>query len=769
MGWGPYDVLKATLWIQAASLIVLTSLLADSGAWIGTIITATGLCFVITGIGAAFKKSLGYLYSYATLVGVWGLLAIIHTLLICGLVSVPASTINPVLVLGQRIVNNSSDPMKIALPALYAVQALAWCISLVCLVCLRVAEDDPTLGFDIQKRRSTRKKSSVTHKLGAAQQTADGYRKSSRISQRLFGWRRSVVAPLSRSSPSSCPDPEKQDRQEVPPQHAIYDLEEPHLGWATEEGRDSNDSSTIYFPRGRRISQVVVTFKNTTEEEEEEEAEEYEYPEKVHSSSHHAVTCADEASATKHRQFSAAGNNDLEARRVLIADPVDAFVKLPFTHPGESLSDMIFKVVQQPLFNEPSLKDKVSTIVTRELAGRVSNESDLTDADTKAESPTLSTTTTLDGHGATNERDHGQEQDHAVECLAMTTAAGSSVNLSKDQLEQLEQLQQQRKQNAAAWQLLMEQDQQQEAQEQDDSEEVLSVDPKKPSFSAFPVVPARRSSFGRTLAERLESIGEDEESDLGDDVLNRCKQSSGYGANEPRMQPNTSASHPFSDSSSSSTAGASSPGFEPVPPPRPKPSLASIPLQYWRNRGNSNQQTHDDPTSGTSLSQSPSPSSSISFNLVSSFSKKKKQQQPSATPPPPLLAPHIPPIVPTIVLHPDDEDGEPARVLSDLEIEYLSTMPATPLRLLVQPWDENEEDEYYDDYHQEYEQDDGGEDSDETFDQVVPAQASEIKVCEGSDTDYYDPYALDVPINLEIDLQGLEHGELAKTTAYGYI
>ncbi|KAF9950573.1 hypothetical protein BGZ70_001302, partial [Mortierella alpina] len=661
---------------------------------------------------------------YATLVGVWGLLAIIHTLLICGLVSVPASTINPILVLGQRIINNSSDPMKIALPALYAVQALAWCISLVCLVCLRVAEDDPTLGFDIQKRRSTKKKSSVTttHKSGAAQQTADGYRKSSRISQRLFGWRRSVVVPLRRNHPPSCPDPEKQDRQEDPSQHAIYDLEEPHLGWATEEGRDSNDSSTIYFPRGRRISQVVVTFKDTTEDEEDED----EYPEKP-----------PVQTKPKHMQFSAAGNNDLEARRVLIADPADAFVKLPFTHPGESLSDMIFKVVQQPLFNEPSLKDKVSTIVTRELAGRVSNESDLTDADTKAESPTLSTTTTLDGHGATNERDLGQEQDHAVERLAMTTTAGSSVNLSKDQLEQLEQLQQQRKQNAASWQLLMEQDQQQEAQEQDDRE------------------------------ERLESIGEDEESDLGDD-LDRCRQNNGYGAGEPSMQPNTTAPHPFSNSSSSSTAGASSSsGFEPVPPPRPKPSLASIPLQYWRNRGNSNQQVNDDPTPGISPSHSPSPS--ISFNLVSTFSKKKKQQSSSTTsPPPPLRAPHIPPIIPTIVLHPDDEDGEPARVLSDLEIEYLSTMPATPLRLLVQPWDENEEDEYYDDYHQEYEQEEGGEERGETFDQVVAASTSEIKVCEAGDMDYYDPYALDVPINLEIDLQGLEHGDLAKTT-YGYI
>ncbi|KAF9954890.1 hypothetical protein BGZ72_004176 [Mortierella alpina] len=561
-----------------------------------------------------------------------------------------------------------------------------------------------------------------------------------------------MVAPLKRSNAPSCSDPEKDVRQEDPSQHAIYDLEEPQRGWTAEEGRESNDSSTIYFPRGRRISQVVVTFKDSIDGE---------YPEKAHPSSTHAATVADAASATKQLKYPEAENNVLEARRVMITDPAETFVKLPFTQPGESLSDMIFKVVQQPLFNEPSLKDKVSTIVTRELAGRVSNESDLTDAETKAESPTLSTTTTLDGHGhAANERDHGQEQDHAVEGLAMTTAAGSSVNLSKDQLEQLEHLQQQRKQNAASWQFLMEQDKQQEAQEQDDREEVLSVDPKKPSFVSFPVVPARRSSFGRTLPERLESIGEDEESDLRDDV-DRCIQSNSYCADEPSMQLNITATHPFSDSSST---GAPCSGFEPVPPPRPKPSLASIPLQYWRNRSNSNQQLNDDPAPGTS----PSPSSSLSFNIVNTFSKKKKQQQQPTTPPPPLRAPHIPPIIPTIVLHPDDEDGEPARVLSDLEIEYLSTMPPTPLRLLVQPWDENEDDEYYDDYHQEYEQDGATEDRGDLTAPRVSALEGEITVSDTGDTDYYDPYALDVPINLEIDLQGLEHGDLAKTT-YGYI
>src|SRR5690606_22066687 len=107
MGFSPYSALKVSLWLQAVrqkiesdyrqtaeacnkdhsfphhfsrltmisfpslllfqqtqiSLLVLISLLADSSAWIGTILTATGFCFVVIGIGAAHKRSLGYLYS----------------------------------------------------------------------------------------------------------------------------------------------------------------------------------------------------------------------------------------------------------------------------------------------------------------------------------------------------------------------------------------------------------------------------------------------------------------------------------------------------------------------------------------------------------------------------------------------------------------------------------------------------------------------------------------------------------------------------------
>ncbi|KAG0197268.1 hypothetical protein BGX28_009237 [Mortierella sp. GBA30] len=696
-----------------------------------------------------------WLQAYATLVGVWSVLAIIHTIIICGLISVPPEFMNPVLILGQKIVDNNSDPMKTVIPCIYAVQALSWCASLICLVCMRLAEEDPTIGFEIQQRRSTRKKS-LAHSLGAAQQNADGHTKKGRISQRLFGMRPSLVAPFKGSDDSlekaeageAWADKEKdstehQDRQEQEQQHTAYDLDEPHVSWVADDRRTSNDSSTIYFPLGRRISQVVVTFKDDIEGD---DAEDFQY------------SPVDATTALHMKQKSlAVGDTDLEARRVMITHDHYGFEELPLSPPGESLSDMIFKAVQQPLFAELSSKEMVKTILTKDLVGRASNDSDLTDAETKAESPTLSITTTLDGSASVNEREQEQEHehDHAVERLAMTTAAGSSVILSKDQVEQLEQLQQQRKRNSISWHLLMEQDKQQEDQEDEEAE--TSPTAKKLSFASFPIVPARRSSFGYGLPERLGIIGEDDESDSDDDDDdNSCRQQSrGQFEDAPTMQPNSSASHPFSNDAYSSPSDATSPMVtEAAPSPRPKPSLASIPLQYWRSRnsGNNPHANGDSPTSP-----------SLPFNIAHTFSKKKKR--PTATTPPPQSPPANPFIIPTIVLHPDEEDGQPARVLSELDIEYLSTMPPPPLRLLVQPWDEVEDDEYYDEYHREYEDECDDEDGEELISQVELGH--DEKVRENGDLEYYDPYALDVPINLEIDLQSLDNAEMK--TRYGYI
>ncbi|KAG0331538.1 hypothetical protein BG004_001625 [Podila humilis] len=225
---------------------------------------------------------------------------------------------------------------------------------------------------------------------------------------------------------------------------------------------------------------------------------------------------------------------------------------------------------------------------------------------------------------------------------------------------------------------------------------------------------------------------------------------------------------------------------------RSKPSLASLPLRYWRDRTSTGPSgtTTQSLSSISSMGQSATDSSSTSFTqnyLTNTFSKKKKPQ------------------IPTIVIHPDEDDGEPPRVLSQKDIEYLTTMPPAPLRPLIQPWDEVPEDdpEYminegydYDDFHddpihhqqhhhghhsvyhierkmsgieeeEEYEYEDDG--MGDEMDEDEEAQQhrhyhgfiDDIDADNPSLRDYgvpnCDPYALDVPLDLEIDFQGLEH------------
>ncbi|KAG0075914.1 hypothetical protein BGZ93_011188 [Podila epicladia] len=199
----------------------------------------------------------------------------------------------------------------------------------------------------------------------------------------------------------------------------------------------------------------------------------------------------------------------------------------------------------------------------------------------------------------------------------------------------------------------------------------------------------------------------------------------------------------------------------PTPSPRPKPSLASLPLRYWRDRNSG-------PSSSVaaSIAHGADSSTSSSFAqsyLTSTFSKKKKLQ------------------IPTIVIHPDEEDGEPPRVLTQKDIEYLSTMPPAPLRPLVQPWDdfldEDDPDHMinegydYDDlqqpvYHRDREMGGIEEEDEEEYDDEEYGDDKEHE--EATDDLHhdvfgapgFDPYALDVPIDLEIDLPGLEHGDI---------
>ncbi|KAG0248395.1 hypothetical protein BG011_000128 [Mortierella polycephala] len=184
---------------------------------------------------------------------------------------------------------------------------------------------------------------------------------------------------------------------------------------------------------------------------------------------------------------------------------------------------------------------------------------------------------------------------------------------------------------------------------------------------------------------------------------------------------------------------------------RPKSGFASLPLQYWRNRVNQSP-PHQIPESTAT------PTSSFAQNLTSTFTKKKKAQ------------------IPTIVLHPDEEDGELPRVLTQKDIDYLTTMPPAPLRPLTQPWDDiPEEGEYnygfnedyaYDDYHDphhphhRYSQEYYDRPVRDSHGSKLPSDQSGYLNEEIRDIGEHGsqgPFALDVPINLDVDTQELDN------------
>ncbi|KAF9933379.1 hypothetical protein BGZ67_004330 [Mortierella alpina] len=200
-------------------------------------------------------------------------------------------------------------------------------------------------------------------------------------------------------------------------------------------------------------------------------------------------------------------------------------------------------------------------------------------------------------------------------------------------------------------------------------------------------------------------------------------------------------------------------------------------VSYWRNRASQSSSSHgNDNIPGTSTYTSTSTSASSSFTqnyITSPFSKKKKLT------------------IPTIVLHPDEEDGEPPRVLSQKDIDYLSTMPPPPLRFLVQPWDDpmdDEEDEYGEEgaYNEQYDDDDDysrhrpyrpydeeedEEEEEEDVDEGVERYEQRRYDAAGEDAERVDgreverggqaASAPDGPVDLDIDVEQPEKNEYA--------
>ncbi|KAF8922979.1 hypothetical protein BGZ58_003509 [Dissophora ornata] len=203
-----------------------------------------------------------------------------------------------------------------------------------------------------------------------------------------------------------------------------------------------------------------------------------------------------------------------------------------------------------------------------------------------------------------------------------------------------------------------------------------------------------------------------------------------------------------------------------APAPASAPSTISSPASFSSSSTTSrvlrNRQSSSSPLSHKAK---PSVSSTPSFSpnyIASTFSKKKK------------------PIIPTIVIHPDEDDGGPPRALSQKDIECLSNMPPPPLRPLVQPWDDIlEEDEYddeminegrgHDDYHHQHHDSDNRRrsyDYDLESDEDYEVELDRMEGIDRNDirAESFDPNALDVSIDLDVDLRELAYGDEVVST-----
>ncbi|KAG0085864.1 hypothetical protein BGZ92_008637 [Podila epicladia] len=624
--------------------------------------------------------------------GAWSLLAIAHVLVVCGLISLPGSLMNEVLVVGERIMEDSAHPMKIVIPSLYGIQCFAWCGSLACIAVTRAAASDPTLGFEIQSP-------TITHRLKMAQQQRVGRQQS------IFGFRRSSAI-----SPTGSEHGNKLVQKDFAIQNSFRD------------GAKELDGQQIIIPNNRRISQVVVTFRSDLDSIQMDMA-------RMNTEIH-----PPEAAVVSPQRSSAIYVTN---HNYSLKDSI--YTSIPFTLPGESLSDMIFRAVQAeepitrvpppkahemiPQFQQDPSVQRRSQEQEQEQEPRPSESSNRTVSTVASTTATKKSATDLATLSSTTTLDEGLDAHGSFDLEKEPHPQVSSI-LSKDQVQQLEKMKQQRQyqqqHHQSTWQLLMEQDKKQNMEKQQVVQHVT-----------FPVVPTRRSSFNHQYHEK--------EMDHSSPAI----QSNSSDPSEPfisvtdqhiSIATTTSVILPKDQTSSS-------PVVSPISTSRSKSGV----LKYWKKNRSSDSSVSSEESSITQ------------GYFANAFSNKKSKNKPVM-------------IVPSIVLHPDEEDGEPPRVLSQKDIEYLSTAPPVPLRPLIQPWDEPEEghdgygdgydyDYDYDSYHQEGEE----EEEEESEESEEGGEGHHHQLVEG---EYDDPYALDVPINLEIDLQGLEHGEVK---GYGYI
>ncbi|KAG0280660.1 hypothetical protein BGZ96_001472 [Linnemannia gamsii] len=744
-------VLKGSLWIQAVFLLVLTSILADMNAWIGAILTGVGLFFVVIGIIAAHKRRIGYLYFYATLVGLWQILALTHILIICGLITLPVGKIDPAFIIGYKIVENPSYPLKIAIPVLYGSQWCTWCVILVCMVSLRLETVDPTLGFEIQDpkqrhsldTRSNHASSSYPNMNGGSSNSnSSSSNNNPRMNQHLFNFRQSVIAPIGgESSPASSNSRSsgsggagidghsitRTNKGKGPVDKTRYgsDIEMPQAperSWVGMERRASSDSNAIFIPNDPRISQVVVTFEDKSLNSQQEHASrslfalesfsKQQIPDAttIYITNHHyerssnidgnkAIVHDGQPSSSSQSASAAAAGRGLGA----VSNKSDSYI-LNFSASGESFSDMIFKSAQDPI-SLPMIPLSTATPVMTASpfsTGPVSPPSQQPPAATKEMAEFHSH---MDGDAPNPARIRG-------------TGTKVSLTLSSDSSSsELSALS-----NAYS----------------SDSDDMLEFAPINTTTSANTQVKPQQQTEGPLLS-LPPPLPPPPQPQHGPDGVVAGLAMTSVGPlhiipkNQNQQQPQHIAAFSdlkscdeFEKESHQHASHGQSGGNNHPPQAQPNSSdsshsLSSLSSTSTRSRNDDRSERHQ--VLGTTDHKSTNTSSSQGYfeqpvsNLVSA--------QPQPQPPSPFNytpAPFTPfPVgtaavsvtsttkkkfqIPTIVIHADDEDGEPPRVLSQQDIEYLTTMPPAPLRPLIQPWDdiqEESDEELYDDGYDDY-------------------------------------------------------------------
>ncbi|KAF9118763.1 hypothetical protein BGW39_000882 [Mortierella sp. 14UC] len=415
MGVSRTWVLKGSLWIQAVFLLVLTSILADTNAWIGAIFTGTGLFFVVIGIIAAQKRRISYLYLYATLVGLWQILALTHILVICGLIALPTNKIDLTFIVGQKIVGDPSYPPKVAIPVLYGFQWCSWCVTLVCMVSPRLETVDPTQGFEIQNpkqqrhslkitTRNSRNNTSISPQFWRQQQRKwehGGASSSASSNSRSTGSAVSSGVGVGMEGHSSM----RTNKGKEPIDKGRYtnDGEMPQVPERSRVGMErkaSSDINAIFIPSDPRISRVVVTFKDNTQDSHQQEhysqssasaTYSKQIPETttIYITNHHYGKNSSSKPAVNDGQ-PGSSHTAATAAAGLGARKSESYI-LNFSASGESLSDMILKSTQHPVvlplaplptakpsmsttrssgpLPSPSLLPQPSTAATKEMSG----------------------------------------------------------------------------------------------------------------------------------------------------------------------------------------------------------------------------------------------------------------------------------------------------------------------------------------------------------------------------------------------------------------